>query len=313
MLWIMNVKSKYVSVAKPVLTTLSVGLFSLLLLMAEASVAAEPSRYEVHAQAVIDQPGANYYTSLLEMILNASRKPGETIDYIYTDRQYSQARWLAELQQSPLNQVMWTVTNRERETLLRPIRVPISKGLLGVRLLIIRKEDQATFAAIKSPDQLKSLMAGQGINWPDAKILMSNGFSVTQAKDKNVLFRMLVAKRFDYFPRGVVELEQDKAFMEEHNLMVDPHWLLVYSNPMYFFVNKNNEELAQRLEKGWQIIYQNGQHDKYFFAQPRIQTGLAELKKHRRKIIYLANPDLPSETPLDNKTYWLDVNNLQKP
>lgn len=287
-------------------------LSAILVCISPLVMAGEPKHYVVHAQAVTGQPGVNYYTDLLELILNASRQPNEIIDFEYSDHQYSQARWMAEIQQSSLNQVMWTVTDREREALLRPIRVPISKGLLGVRLLVIRKEDAQTFAAITSPEQLKVLVAGQGINWPDTKILTQNGFAVTQAKDKDILYRMLVAKRFDYFPRGAVELEHDLQFINSHNLMIDPHWVLVYPNPMYFFVNKNNEELARRLERGWELILHNGQYEKFLKLQPRIQSALAELKKHRRNVVHLRNRDLPVETPLQISSYWLDVNELQK-
>jgi hypothetical protein len=56
-------------------------------------------------------------------------------------------------------------------------------------------------------------------------------------------------------------------------------------------VNKNNAELAQRLEKGWAIILRNGEFDNFFYSHPRVKTALAKMKNQRR-VIEMQNPYL---------------------
>lgn len=267
------------------------------------------NQYVVSVRAVSPDRVDGYYAVLLKMILEASKNPDESIDINFSDREFSQARWIAEVQTGQLNEVMWTTTSKQREALLRPIRVPIFKGLLGKRILIIRRQDQAIFARVNSKQDLAGLVAGQNAHWSDTEILKVNGLMVTGGGGKESLYKMLQADRFDYFPRGVIEIASETDFLLGTDLMVEQHLMLAYTMPIYFFVNKNNVELAQRLESGWDIILKNGEFDKFFFNHPRIQFAIAELKKHKRKIIPLDNPYLPAETPLDRREYWFDVSN----
>jgi hypothetical protein len=46
--------------------------------------------------------------------------------------------------------VIWTTSSELRENSLLPIRIPIRKGLLGYRIFLIKKEDQAKFADIQT-------------------------------------------------------------------------------------------------------------------------------------------------------------------
>ncbi len=254
--------------------------------------AAQQRQYAVDVHTLISTQGGNYYVSLLTMILEASKAPDEEIILHIADHQFSQARWIAEVQRSSGNHVMWTITDREREALLRPIRVPIFKGLEGKRMLVIRKEDQAKFSAIASARDLRGLVAGQGAHWPDMDILKANGFGVMEGVNRDNLYKMLAARRFDYFPRGVTEIDSESSLIAEYGLIVEPSLVLSYPAAMYFFVSKNNTELAQRLEKGWDIILRNGEFDKFFYSHPRIKTALAKMKDQKH-IIEMENPYLP--------------------
>jgi hypothetical protein len=267
----------------------------------------ELTHYSVAVRAVSPERTGDYYAALLKMILNASKSPKEIIDFDYSDRQFSQARWIVEVQSGQINEVMWTATSKEREQLLRPIRVPIFKGLLGKRILVIRPQDQPKFAQVRNKQDLKKFVAGMGVNWPDADVLLANGFPVTLGGGKDNLYKMLKANRFDYFARGVTEIASETRFLADNSLVIENHLLVTYQMPIYFFVSKKNEELAQRLENGWKIILKNGEFEKFFINHPRIKAAVDELKKQKRTIIHLDNPYLPDETPLSNPEYWFDV------
>lgn len=285
-------------------------MLSLSALLSAASYA-ELRHFVVDVQIIGPERSHEYTPTLLRMILNASKADDEVIDFIYSDRHFSQARWLAEVENTNVNAPVWAVTTKEREQLLRPIRVPMFKGMIGWRILMIRREDQHKYSKVNSLKDLAKFKAGQGNRWPDAEILRANGLPVVLGSGTDNLYKMLPGKRFDYFPRGIHELTQDAKYIHANNVVPEEELLLVYPSAAYFFVSKKNVELAERLERGWDIILKNGEFDKFFFGHPQIIAALAELKSHRRKIIQLDNPVLPDATPLDNPDYWLDLSSYQ--
>jgi len=269
----------------------------LLLYSCLAGVAlAAPRPYVVNIQVPVADNGGNYFTDLLQLILNASKLPDEVIQLHFNDKPLSQARWIAAVLLGIDNDVLWTMTNKEREKSMRAIRAPLLKGLMGYRLLVIRKGDEAVFASINTKEQLLTLRAGQGIHWPDTDILHVNQFNVIEAIAKENLYKMLIVKRFDFFPRGLTEINLEDGFITPKNLIVESHLMLHYPTDLYFFVNKKNTELATRLEKGWAIIQKNGEFEKFFLAAERVQAALAVLKKRDRTVIELDNPFLSEES-----------------
>lgn len=292
------------------MTLVALGRVLVLMLSCFAvAVQAEPRRYFVDVQLPQNQQ-EDYYIRLLHLILNASKAPNEVIEFRFANNPLSQARWVAAVVQDKSNNVLWTMTNREREQSMRAIRVPLLKGLIGYRLLVIRKSDAAKFAKINTKEELLALSAGQGMHWPDTEVLRANQIKVTEAMAKENLYKMLVAKRFDFFPRGATEVKLEADLISSQNLMVEPHLILHYPAALYFFVNKENTELAQRLEKGWAIILKNGEFDKLFLSTERVQSALDFLKDPNRKIIEFENPFLPSDTPLNISKYWVKPSSL---
>lgn len=269
---------------------------------------AEPRPYIVDVQVAPPAKGGNYYIELLTLLLNASKASNEIIKFRFFDNQLSQARWIAAVAQDNGNNVLWTMTSNAREEILRPIRVPLLKGLMGYRLLVIRKGDETKFAHVKTKQDLLALSAGQGMHWPDTDILRANKFQLVEATAKENLYKMLSAKRFDFFPRGITEVYLEEDLIRAQNLTVESHLLLHYPTDLYFFVSKQNTELASRLEKGWAIIHKNGEFEKFFLSSERVKDAIAILKSHRRTVIELENPFLPQNTPLSTSAYWLDIN-----
>jgi hypothetical protein len=275
------------------------------MLLSVAPIRAEQIRIPVKVQSTqLEQP-SDYFTTLLVMALEASKADNEVIDIIFSPRDYAQARWINMLQNDKSNFVIWTMTDKEREQQLRPIRIPLFKGLFGYRVLLIREPEQARFAQVKTVADLAKLLGGQGTHWPDTMILQANGLRLTTAETTESLFRMMNAKRFDYFPRGISEAWFELLQRKETNLAVEENILLYYPADIYFFVNKENEALAQRIEKGMETLIDNGKFDQFFYNHPRVSSGLERLKN--RHIIQLKNPYLPEETPVNNPRYWITL------
>lgn len=190
--------------------------------------------------------------------------------------------------------VIWSPTSDEFEQQMLPVRVSLLKELNNYRLLLIRKGDQPIFSAVQSLDDFRELKGGISSQWTDARIMEYNRLPLAQVVGYGKLFKMLAAKRFDYFSRGLYQIQTEVDLYPELELQIEQELMLSYPNEVYFFVNKNNEALARRLESGLEIALRDGSFDKLFNSIPRYQWGMELLKKHQRRVITLQ--PLPSRT-----------------
>ncbi|WP_084186856.1 substrate-binding periplasmic protein [Andreprevotia chitinilytica] len=213
-----------------------------------------------------------------------------------------QQRALTQLAHGMDVDVFWSMTSKQREADLMPIRIPIDKGLLGWRLFLIRKGSQEKFDRVTDPNQLKAMVAAQGHDWPDMKILQGNGFTVQGVSSYESLFKMLQSGRIDYIPRSVGEIwgEADKYATDD--LVVENNWVIQYPTAEYFFVNKENTVLASALERGLKIAIRDGSFEKIFLQYYGALLNRANLKA--RHLLKLANPLLEIPISLDNTDYW---------
>jgi hypothetical protein len=245
-----------------------------------------------------------YKVQLLDLVLSKTEATdGPFRIEVAGDEPIHQSRVMELIDQGELT-VIATMTSREREEQLLPVRIPVYRGLWGHRIFIINREALEMFAAVRTEEQLKALWAGQGHDWPDTKILKANGYNVVTSANYRGLFAMLQEKRFDYFPRAVNEpwreVEEEKA----RDLVVEPTLLVQYYAPAYFFVSKKNTKLADRLRRGFELALDDGSFVELFNTHWYIQDTLRLAKIQERTIFRLENPLLPPETPLDRPELW---------
>lgn len=148
--------------------------------------------------------------------------------------------------------------------------------------------------------------AGFGSQWADMEILRINQIPVIGTVKYSNLFRMLSAKRFDYFPRGINEIWQEVSTMKDSypNLAVEPKLALYYPYPVYFFVNKANEKLANRLERGLKIAIADGTFKALFLKYHQAMIKQASLQD--RRLFTLENPTLAKDTLKPDTSWWLE-------
>ncbi len=141
----------------------------------------------------------SYPIALLHL---AIEKSGTDYQLVPSGQVMTQHRTLRQLGSKTGLDVVWTMTSPEREKELRPIRVPIDRGLIGWRLLLIHKDNEQKIQQLDEK-QLKTSPSIQGSDWPDYPILKANHFRVLGSGDFDAMFKMLQAKRIDYFPRSI--------------------------------------------------------------------------------------------------------------
>ncbi|KMJ54941.1 hypothetical protein ACG97_01370 [Vogesella sp. EB] len=197
--------------------------------------------------------------------------------------------------------VLWTMSTREREALLLPVRFPVDKGLLGWRIAIVRQDKAAQFANVQTVQDLRYFTAGQEHDWPDTRILRESGLPVMTASQYDSLFRMLVVKRFDYFPRGVAEAWAEVDARPELGLTVDRFIVLRYPAAEYFFVTPRKPYLAEHIWQGLLRAQADGSFDRLFHAH--FDPLLQRARLSQRRVIELDNPMidvgrlLPADSP----------------
>ena len=193
--------------------------------------------------------GDRRYDYALQLLQLALSKASTSYRILTAEFAMNQERQVLEIEAGRTIDVGPIPSSAEREARLLPIRIPINKGMLGWRLGLIRKGEQGSIANVNTLEDLKRLRLAQGQEWPDTQILQANGIDVITAPRYEGLFKMLIGKRFDYFPRSVMEIWDEQAINAD-TLEVEPHLALHYFYDAYFMVNRKNTKLAQDIREG---------------------------------------------------------------
>lgn len=270
---------------------------------AAATSVPTPERIRYPRQEASPDSRSDYFLAVLELALSKSRASFGDYQLMPADLGMQQARALDSLLSKRHLDVVWTITSREREQQLLPIRIPLDKGLYGYRVLLIRAGDQPRFDSVRQLKDLAPLIAGQGHDWPDTKILRANGLRVETNSRYISSFEMLARGRFDYFPRGVSEVGPELQQHRDLSLALEQRLLLYYPSAMYFFVNPQATQLAARLQKGLEAALTDGSFDRLFNQHPAMREAL-RLLQQERQLLVLTNPLLPEQTPVNVARYW---------
>lgn len=283
-------------------------IFKLLMLsvcawIAQASATPAPPLSIIYPQPESQTDARSQYPR--EVLKLALDKNGQPYTLQMSKLKMTQNRALAQLSSGDEITVYWSMTSRQREQDLLPIRIPLDKGLLGWRIFLIHKKNEQAFSHLQTLQQLKQFEAGQGHDWPDTEILRANGLHVQGIANYEGLFKMLEMGVIDYFPRSVMEIWQEEKNHAAMGIQVEPSILLHYPTAQYFFVSKNNHALAKALENGLHKAIADGSFEQLFLRFHGDILAKARLKQRRH--LHLNNPLLPPETPLREKRFWLNV------
>ena len=248
-----------------------------------------------------ESEGDRRFDYALQLLKLALSKVGPDYRIELAELPMNQDRQVAELEAGHLIDVAPLPSSAEREARLLAVRIPINKGVLGLRLGLVRKGDTARLAGVKTLEDLKQVSLAQGQGWPDTEILRANGLLVITATSYEGLFKMLVAERFDYFPRSALEIWDEQA-SNAGTLEIEPHIALHYYYDAYYMLNRDNTRLAEVIRQGLEKAIADGSADRLFDQYYGERLRQAHLDK--RVIIELKNPLLTPGTPLDRPELW---------
>ena len=241
-----------------------------------------------------------FYFDVLRAALERTRADYGPYTLRYSEQAMNPARAAAELAIANglihVDVRSWTA---ERAAQLHPVPIPVDRGLIGYRLLLIRAADQSKFESVRSLDDLKRFSFGLLAPWSDVRIFERNGLKVVRGTSYEGLFRMLDAGRFDALSRDIdeIQFEFDLKNAELPRLAIERTLLLRYPSARYFFVSKTIEglKLGARIEAGLGEMQKDGSFEELFRKHKSAQ--LDKLKIRNRRVIQLTNPLLPGDLP----------------
>ncbi|MDA3961596.1 MAG: amino acid ABC transporter substrate-binding protein [Planctomycetota bacterium] len=217
---------------------------------------------------------------------------------------HSEARYIEAVQGGTELNLIWTSTSSAKEEVLRPIRIPLRKGLLGFRACLIRADRQGAFRGVRSLTDLAQLHVVQGQGWGDIEVFRANRLPVVVGPSYESLFTMITDGRADYFSRGVTEIGPELAARSAAlpELAIESDLLLFYPWPYYFFTAQNNEALAARIERGLRAMIADGSFN--HIVRSHHAASISELNMAKRRVLRLRNPLLPAATPVNDARLW---------
>lgn len=210
---------------------------------------------------------------------------------------------------SGLLDVLWAAHSLHRPQRLRPLNLDLRRGLLGMRVALVDRQRLTDFASIADLAALRRFSVGQGQAWQDVDVYQASGVRVVTSAGYETLFRMLLAGRFDLFPRGIGEAfeELQSRRAEMPRLAVEPGLLLVYPFPYHFYFGPSQAALATRVEQGLMAMKADGSFDAHLWQ--RYGPAVARARLRERRVLRLSNPHLGRDAEREadaNLAYWMN-------
>src|SRR5690606_21875049 len=135
------------SMRKSFLTGLLVAVIAVLGAIASAIASAQEN--VIRVSVVQTDPNAPYALAMLKLALARIEKEYR-IEEVTDD--FTQTRVNEEVRIGGRLDLAWIASDKELEETLRPIRIPLFRGLLGYRIFIINKDNQYKFDGIETLD-----------------------------------------------------------------------------------------------------------------------------------------------------------------
>lgn len=223
----------------------------------------------------------HYFVDLLNLAFDHTATEG-VIQIVAGKSNDSSARDLMDLKSGQGIDVIWFGTSPEMEANFLPVKISLLKDLNRYRVLLIRAEDQDRFNKINTLVKLRQFQAGSGASWPSTAMLKRNDLPVVTVANTHLLSSMLKANRIDYMARNLSEAWDEMLMYKDIGLALEQHLLLEGGVDFYFFVNKKNQALAERIERGLKSAQADGSFDRLFESVASFKEGQQLLMDRNR-------------------------------
>lgn len=147
--------------------------------------------------------------------------------------------------------VYWMIESEERNKKHIPIKVGLTNGLIGKRILFIKKGDQHLYDKVNNLDDFRNLdlVGGMGRNWFDVKVWQANRLKYQEASGNWAkIFKLIsIGRIYNYFSRGINEiLIESKKYPK---LAIEQRLVLIYDRDFFFYLSKKGKNAGAKYEK----------------------------------------------------------------
>ena len=248
---------------------------------------------------------SGYWQQLVKATLEETVKDFGEYEMIVHQEFIGNQRHDTEVKLGTFINVRIGVSTAEREDAYIPIKVPLRKGLINYRLLVVNKNDVDRFTKARTAEDLKAFKFGLVESWITTDIFKRNNMNVVPVVDPTRMLTMLERQRYDATVRGTNEVYTELATFDKNGnkFAIVPGVGIYINSPTYIFVSKKAPGLAKRLDVGLRRLIANGRFDEMFYKWHKESIERAEIDK--RIFIKIDNPVLPDELIPKQKELWL--------
>ncbi len=218
----------------------------LLFLCIFASFKVEGKHLELSIPVLSDAPQQHLFFH--ELLRTALENDGHSVTF--NEVTLAQFKAIQQLKSGGIA-IFWMLDTKQRNDEFICLETGLTNGLIGKRVLLIRRSEQELFKQIKNIKDLQQLdyIAGLGLNWFDVQIWEANNLPYeTLSGNWEILFEMFVNNyAFDYLPRGINEITDDA---DKHpKLMIEQNLVFIYDLDMKFYLSREHPEFQEIIHK----------------------------------------------------------------
>ena len=175
---------------------------------------------------------------------------------------------------------------------LRPVPIPITGGILGLRVGWTNPTSLADLQVIRSIKDLQRISLVQGLGWSDVEIFDRAGLRTYTARSEKLL-RLVNDNRVQLFPRGVAELEAENSMVRSlyPQMVLDSHLLIIYPFAGFFYVAPENTALAGAIQIGFERVIADGSYQRLVEESIMTPWLRRQLQLRSRRILVVHNPE----------------------
>ncbi|WP_354623182.1 hypothetical protein [Psychromonas sp. MME2] len=227
-----------------------------------------------------------------ELLETAITEIGQTPQLIST--RLPQRRIKSYLDQGLIS-IYWAIEHDEEDKKYIPIKVGLTAGLIGQRILLIKNGDQNIYSKVDDLDSFRELglVAGMGKDWFDISVWKANKLLYKEAHGNwKSIFKMIPYGRdYNYISRGINEILVEAE--EYDDLQIESKLVLIYNRDFQFYLSKNGVNSGEKYQQIIELAIKNAQKSGLIDRLVNKYWGDAfkRLNYENRVKIYLQTPE----------------------
>ena len=200
---------------------------------------------EVSLHVPITDDSPRQYVFFHELLSTALEESGHTLKLI--PEQLPQLRIKNHMDHGKIS-IYWALENNEADKKYIPIKVGLTEGLIGKRVLLIKKGDRSLYDGVKNLNDFKKLdlVAGMGRGWFDAQIWKENHLKYKERSGNwKSIFKMIPYGRdYNYISRGINEIIAEAK--QYPDLAIEEKLVFIYDRDFRFYLSKTGKNAGAK-------------------------------------------------------------------